>query len=176
MTLPNLPTDNLYKFIFLAGLTIIFSSIILYVTQSYQIEGKLDLLEIEAASADMEVTFLDEDADLLMGKVENIERKHLMINKGELDSIQKNNNELRTISRRVKLNRSLNNVKLQILKREIKKLTFMSIWTPIAAFIGALIALWSGFKWYYLVQKPMDQKIQFELKELQSNKATEIHE
>ncbi len=63
--LPNLPTDNLYKFVFVAGLTIILSSAIIFVTQHNIISTEIDNVELEIIKLEKESDFLTDDTNLL---------------------------------------------------------------------------------------------------------------
>lgn len=78
MIIPNLPTDNLYKFIFLSGITIIIASAVLFVTQYKSLTDKNDTLALEV------IVKLEE------GK--NIENNKKTI-RAELDIIKKSDNQ-----------------------------------------------------------------------------------
>lgn len=47
MLLPQIPTDNLYKFLFVAGLTIMGASSLLYINKYGVIKDKLDLIKTD---------------------------------------------------------------------------------------------------------------------------------
>ena len=61
MILPNLPTDNLYKFTFLAGLILLLFSIVLFVTQYNIILEKKYTLSLAIIKHKAEFSFLKED-------------------------------------------------------------------------------------------------------------------
>ena len=74
MTLPNLPTDNLYKFTFLGGLTIIIASCILYVIQVTSVTEKVDKIGIETATTSAELEFLNYDIKSISIELDSIEK------------------------------------------------------------------------------------------------------
>lgn len=74
ITLPNLPTDNLYKFVFTAGLTIIILSTILFSTQCDRIRNKIDIIELSLLKNKIETTNLGLDTKELDIEITGIER------------------------------------------------------------------------------------------------------
>jgi len=70
--LPNIPTDNLYKFIFIAGLTLILSGIVLFTTQYNSINNNIDKLSFEVGKIEKESEFLRSDAFELDSEIEYI--------------------------------------------------------------------------------------------------------
>jgi hypothetical protein len=79
-TLPSLPTDNLYKFFFIGGLTAVILSVVFYFNQYNLIRNKMDNMELSILNSENEMDVLHEEANEL--KAELIE-----IKKG-LDSIK----------------------------------------------------------------------------------------
>jgi hypothetical protein len=53
MVLPQFPTDSLYKFIFISGLTIMAASSILFITKSEKISNKLDSIEMDILNSEL---------------------------------------------------------------------------------------------------------------------------
>ncbi|UEG49835.1 hypothetical protein LK994_14435 [Ferruginibacter lapsinanis] len=56
---PNIPTDNLYKFIFISGVIMIFFSIVLFVTEYRTIRDKIDNIEVSMAKTGNEIDVLN---------------------------------------------------------------------------------------------------------------------
>ncbi|MHC2992004.1 hypothetical protein OB13_10540, partial [Pontibacter sp. HJ8] len=73
MNVPNLPTDNLYKFIALSGLLISISCIVTPSIISKQILDELIAIEAEADELALEVEFLKEKRDRLDKKATALE-------------------------------------------------------------------------------------------------------
>lgn len=46
MTLPTIPTDNLYKFLFVGGISLIITASALFSTQSQKLTKEIDVIEI----------------------------------------------------------------------------------------------------------------------------------
>ena len=81
LTIPNLPTDNLYKFKFLGGISILIFTAYLYSTQINTSISKLIELEIEVQKAKYQV-------DILKSKSREIEKETLTFN-SEYNRIKK---------------------------------------------------------------------------------------
>jgi len=75
MTLPTLPTDNLYKFTYLGGLTLIFFSCILFVTQYNTINEKIESENITITEIKTTSEFISEDIKFIEKELEKIEKE-----------------------------------------------------------------------------------------------------
>lgn len=85
MIIPNLPTDNLYKFKALSGLAIIGISLILYFTELDRIFTSLYSIETELKILSLEQSYLMRDSSEQMNERKQLE---IHINKAEKDIIQ----------------------------------------------------------------------------------------
>jgi hypothetical protein len=61
VSIPNLPTDNLYKFLALAGLTILVLSVVLPAIRSKAIYDQLDQTQLDLAAVEGESQNIDAD-------------------------------------------------------------------------------------------------------------------
>ena len=61
ITIPNLPTDNLYKFLFIAGVILIISGFIIFTTQYKTLYGKIEDIELQIQHIETETNFLKQD-------------------------------------------------------------------------------------------------------------------
>lgn len=95
MTIPNLPTDNLYKFTFLSGLTIIIGSIFLSITQYKGILDKIDATEVSIAKLRHESNTMLDDQKFIH---EQLLRLETNIPKGDSFNLI---NELRVLRSRL---------------------------------------------------------------------------
>lgn len=74
-TIPNIPTDNYYKFLSISGITIIMISIIFCYVERNNLINEIENIELHTIKLNLETKFLQEDSF----KLDN-----------EMDSLQKN--------------------------------------------------------------------------------------
>lgn len=70
-SIPNLPTDNLYKFSFLGGLTLIIVATFLFFTQGESMKEKSNILEIEIAKITDDTVFFNNDLIQLKNEIDD---------------------------------------------------------------------------------------------------------
>jgi len=87
MKIPSLPTDNLYKFICLAGLSIFILSQIYYQLFSYQVILKNKDLQLEMALTKKRLEFLEKDSKLLENDKKKFEKSDSPERLKELENI-----------------------------------------------------------------------------------------
>ena len=63
-TIPNIPTDNLYKFIALSGIAILMFSIYLYVNKGYEIKNSLRETEMKLAILEVKTEIISWDSTI----------------------------------------------------------------------------------------------------------------
>jgi hypothetical protein len=204
--LPNIPTDNLYKFIFIAGLTIILTGLVILVTQYNSITNSLGKLEFEVGKIESESAYLRKEASelgielkALDKKTSNIKADSFEINQHLIDlksnllndknyreylsflfahesdlvpyskefsKLMKINEILEAKQKQITLNGDIIMLKIRQLRRETIRLVVISILLSLMMFTGYRIANSGYHKWYTLVQKPADEKLNLELLEL----------
>ncbi len=163
--LPNLPTDNLYKFLFIAGLSIILATVIIFITQYKTIREEQDKNSLEIANLINEMEFSTED---MKETSENFKQK------GIDDSEVKNQIEQVKLKRReIKVRNDIMNLKIQKSQQDFCELIALFIVTCLMVLIGIIMSVRAYFNWLYLVQKPMDEKLKLELEKLKSDLAKE---
>lgn len=86
MTIPNLPTDNLYKFLALSGVAIVSISIVLFVTQYTEIHSEIDIIQTEIVSLREETKFLEEDMKILQTEIDEMPKPDSLYEDVNLDS------------------------------------------------------------------------------------------
>lgn len=86
MELPNLPTDNLYKFTFMAGLFIIIFGLTIFTTQYKGISDKIDTLDMATKKYEIESKLLSEDIKRVDQQLNTFEQ-HYKIRNNEIDSL-----------------------------------------------------------------------------------------
>ena len=174
MQLPTFPTDSLYKFLFIAGLAIIFFSSYLYVNQKNTLQEKVDLVEFEKQKISAELEILIDnnseylhDQDNLMKSLRDITKntpqKAVDYYLRQNDSLAEIGKRYRETSNQIKYNTSLINSSEKKLDDGFKNLYKILKTYIIISTIGIIITLISGSFWYCKIQKPVDKKIQLEI-------------
>lgn len=208
--LPNLPTDNLYKFEFIAGLTLTITSIILFVTQYDKLYDKIADHKIAITELKTNVDFLKTDLTII--------KKDIVTLKHELkisDSIKTNDShrDLENLGNAVDRNKNINekntrqqyqqdelthqqekietlrrmyqrndtlfrkntslsnilNTKIELAQKEYQHLIIFYIISILTLILGCVMAKNGYDKWLILVQKPTDEKLLLELKQLKES-------
>ncbi len=179
MTIPNLPTDNLYKFIALSGVIIMIASVVLYLNQYNILRNDINELETEEIKTNHEITYGEEDSKNLSKKVfglsERIEKiknsKDEITIKQNTEELENELNRLTKITRSLKLNNELFGHKLKIAAKKNSTLFTITIFLSVFFLCGFFMAFGGFSKWYHFVQKISDEKIALELKELKKKLA-----
>lgn len=184
MLIPSLPTDNIYKMFFIAGLAIMLTSVVIYFNQFQKVQDKVDKFQEEVVISGNEI---DLNNDILSNKLAEIESDtnadSARLNDPNKDSVKVKKEVILNAENRVidlrKLaigiienkhiiigEQKIKELKSKIIKRDLKFLNTLIIGFVIFMIIG-LNLTWYGFKkWNNLIQKPNDEKIQLELQQL----------
>jgi len=154
MNMPNLPTDNLYKFLALAGLAIA-------VLSFWHAEGKLSEIKYKIASLEGDVGLMKVYEDALQKNRDSIRAsiKRKSVSDEEMKELYKQHHEylLKNAEFQAKTKFVL------VLIEEGKRVSTLSIWIET---IGVLIS-YIGFQlWYIRVQKPNDMLLRKQLEDL----------
>ena len=141
MNIPNLPTDNIYKFLALSGLFIVTFCISITEIKLADFETDLDVYEIQVAELEYEVQLLDS----------RLEKDSY----NEVYSSEKLADELKF------KNFKLSNTHELLLKKSDKfKRTFH--WSIFGIIIGLIICILGFYYWYVRVQRFLDYKLKKE--------------
>ncbi len=212
MTIPNLPTDNYYKFLALSGVVIAITCAILFLNQMNTLDSEVNSLGIEVSQSKLEKKFLEEDYSEITNQIKSLGSYDTVLAKSNLDSMiteyfKKNLTSLQTdkntrdfyefmfkyedkiipigpkvqkikasLSEQTQIKRKLDlkivtiEEKLKIIRHKKNYLLFTGIGLVIFCIIGIRIASKGFVKWYNLVQKPSDDKLALEIKELRNKK------
>ncbi len=181
MHFPNLPTDNLYKFLALSGVVVVLVSIFYPISRLGELRQKAIELAAEIKILDLESKRLTVNHSQLEREVAAFEKQLSAAEKekrptpGDIDSIEKIHNQLRT--RALKLETSNDDLQVKLVKVSAKNDQLVQLVRYVEYFvnvmyggivIGVLLA-WVGFGlWYVRVQRPQDLL----LKQQIENKAT----
>ena len=158
MTSLPIPTDNLYKFIALAGLSLsVFSA-----TYPYKLINELSMKTIEVRGS---IKYEEVQADILKGESSELETKITEAEKN-IFYTKKNLNQIKELLKlhKIKVNDSrLLNVKsesgLEVLKELLKQIKLIVYFSSIGLIIGQFGMFYGFIFWYIKVQKPADKAL-----------------
>lgn len=208
ITIPNLPTDNLYKFLFIAGVILIISGFIIFTTQYKTLYGKIEDIELQIQHIETETNFLKQDnvefiteSKKILKKLKEIKNIDSIDFNTKLQNLKDNlydkeyreyfsfiiehkkdilpfyeeskkleiiNEQYHTKDRQITTNLNMARVKNKQLNRGITVLAILGIMTVLLTCFGYIIAKYGYKKWHILVQNPIDEKLQIELKQLKN--------
>lgn len=195
MVLPQIPTDNLYKFLFVAGLALIGASTLLYINKSMAIENEVDSIDLEMVNGHNKffrdsLTFaLEHEQILELQKEDSVEvrrfeelfksketPKHsdlqkmiskLALTKDKLWKARKSSYD-RLASHEAHVN--LVEYRLEKQRRETRRLFLIGIISGIGVLGGLWLTCYGYVRWNFYIQKPTDERIRIELEQLKSAK------
>lgn len=158
MTVPNLPTDNLYKFMALTG-TILFVAALFYPRhKSESIDLKIDKYIVEIKKQQLEM----DAAESLMKEIE-LEINTRSTSRESDSIIDRLTLELKEVSNRIELNEIEIEDKDQIIQREESKLNVLSFFSGILASISVSIVIAGFTLWYKKTQQIQDDLLKQQL-------------
>jgi hypothetical protein len=158
MNLPSLPTDNLYKFMALAGLAAFFFSVVYPTWQTREL--KVKQLEQDAERAVLQIEHAHLVAELYdaSGKVKPDAQPDGLATKRRFRDLEIKAAQLEG--------------KKQVLIRLAAEANLFSLafWYGIVA--GLIVTIWGFALWYRRVQKPQDALLQQQLKDAMQARAS----
>jgi hypothetical protein len=175
--IPNLPTDNLYKFLFIGGFALVITSVILFNNSAINLTNRqLELFverENQRTGNDYGFVMSSELGRMYWDKYEATVKKMdsaRWLQEWDNNTVQEMTKFLKDFNTEraawIKENNLVNN-KVKLLD---KKLEDAKWWDNIVIFSSALMFIlgisfigFGGRAWYILLQKPADEKIQLEL-------------
>lgn len=191
MTLPQLPTDNLYKFMFLAGITIMGASSFLYIDKYNEIQTSLDSIEMDVVNSKLafykdsiniryDLAIIDQLQKEDSISISKLKQSGINLNKigtPEIAGIEANlestNNKLIKAKRRLLDSKISDHITSESIAYKLKKirqkttfLIWVSIFCGVSFILGFIISKHGYNLWQSKVQKPNDQKLAMELKKL----------
>jgi hypothetical protein len=185
MNLPNLPTDNLYKFMALSGLAIFLFSIVFPLSQIHDIKLKMVEIETQQEVLKLEVEQIGNDVmDALATKGVLNTKKQALFRNYLNDLFKRNNNKelskdwskgepILNIKEQAIFRKQLNEIKKRLAKIMGEEKKVMILYNELNTYyriiwIGGLFGLIISFigfgLWYILIQKPNDMLLQKQIK------------
>lgn len=180
LTIPNLPTDNLYKFCAISGLVIILFSIIFTVVYVTELQEESILLEALAQETQVDLNYLEQANLRVENKLKHFEKfssgnnfefpyKHTDEKISETEEFK----ELKQLITKLEINSKELKYKSIELKKNLKLSSKKIFNLYFIIFIGIILSI-SGYslakfgfvRWNNLVQKPNDERIRSELEKL----------
>ena len=142
MNLPTPPTDNLYKFVALAGLALLIFSIV------YPLK-LIDDLELRLVDTEMR-------RDMLLVDISALERAadRLTATRVQNPAVTEQWTEIRKTLEKTHIENRSEEERFKILLKQIRgKL----IWLAVGTGVGYILAHRGFYLWYHRVQKPLDE-------------------
>lgn len=156
MEMPSIPTDNLCKFLSIAGLVLFGAVTYIEWTMTVEIGESLLNLEEESAILDKELYYLEKDIDAIIDRLENDEKAENLSIEDKTEIIAFHNtkqDKLRKLAiKKVKIRMSAKKIDYLITQRDA-----ISSRSNVIQIIGLIIAIIGFSFWYYKVQRPTDQ-------------------
>lgn len=160
MNIPNLPTDSLYKFFALSGVTlVIVSCSALYIAVNSFSEK---VTEVNGAQklVELEIDWLDQDTKLLEREVSTMDSAQLnQPEEHNLTEYREQADQIITKQRALLYKHVQLETKLELVRTIGDNTRFTIRIFSTLAFIGLVMAYIGFYFWYHRVQKFLDQQI-----------------
>ncbi|MCG8016839.1 MAG: hypothetical protein JAY97_11535 [Candidatus Thiodiazotropha sp. 'RUGA'] len=172
--IPNLPTDNLYKFIALSGLIVMLFSIYILETKTSDLEDKVYATEIEQAQLTIEIKALQKKTVELNEIVNNTINEHNECSSQAIDQmvvrysdaeIKKMINDTEDATLQINLKVAEKKITLKRQTQLINQLRDLLFLGRIYIWFGFLVSIFGFTLWYYRVQRPLDTKLRMGAKQ-----------
>ena len=154
------PTDNLYKFLAIAGMLCFIYFFFDFNKRSDDLEGRLDVLTMQQAEFLATVDALTEWADQSTKNIttdliaqptdQELKEAHAKLVKAR-DEVQEKFRELKVVN--AKLNKSID-----VASETMKKLNNMAVLYNIYKVASLMVAIFGVYLWYFRTQKYLDLK------------------
>ncbi len=166
MNIPNLPTDNLYKFIAIAGIIIaIFPCFLLYnnvqelLIQAINNQTEVNVLNIETDYLNKELKHLENQTTILENDMQKkgLEKEEVIFLHDETQKLYETHKEieLKTKELKIKLEQTKNKDELhKFLVEQYRKFRFL---TYILIFLGSFLSVCGFYCWYRKLQVYQDK-------------------
>jgi len=184
--LPALPTDNLYKFFFIGGISMVALSVLIFFSQYNKTKEKLYSYQMSILKYDSDVENWHGDAREIKAELahndEVLEDTSHFRSQTDYDKIEERLKVLTTrtdqlikIQREIVWAKKISPLNHEQLTDEQNHLTLIIWVTILFMLLGFCMIFYGCKKWYVLVQKPTDEKLRFELEQLKKSiQSTEI--
>ena len=174
MTIPNLPTDNLYKFMSIAGLLLIFIPPYFFAKLLY--EQEISNIEIIKNTAILEyssesINELQSYADMLAHELKiTVDEANKSHNQEIVKAIPKRTKELLDAQQIVNDKIRKRHTEIQTIKFNIKKYKYIEnkihilyLIMSVFIFVGMVLTFFGFYKWYYKIQIFQNQILELQL-------------
>lgn len=180
MNIPNIPTDNFYKFIALSGTIIVLVTLYTSITKVSEVEDKLieaeeivKTIAVKIESLNRKVSFIDsiiENSDMKQNDkiFKHVGKIELEYSPLEMKELLKEEQEALFLIKIEQVKSEANNKSIEHLHKRASSIFYVGIFIII---IGLLMANIGFTLWYVRVQRPLDMALQNELSNYKSNNA-----
>ncbi|HLG35875.1 MAG TPA: ATP-dependent Clp protease proteolytic subunit [Bacteroidia bacterium] len=158
MTIPNLPTDNLYKFIALSGLALMIV-FVLYPIKRWS-EANIEMAKIRGDTVMIfRKAWLINNERTELSKMETKLNDELKTNRLLLEEVLKAKNSLKEKDYDFKISAAEVQAKLLLLDEQDRQKDIMLNISIAGGLVGIALAIIGFILWYVRVQKPIDQQL-----------------
>ena len=181
MFIPSLPTDNIYKMFFIAGLAIVLSATIICLNQKQKLETNVAKFREEVLAKENEIDYETGKLNFTSKELQNELNDELKsISKVDstytskriekhLNDVKKMNIENEGIKLKIEGNKKVIELKKDLLLKDKWLLNFLGLLYILFLALGLALTGYGYEKWKTLIQIPNDERIQLELAQLKRN-------
>lgn len=159
MNLPNLPTDNLYKFQFISGVAILIAVFLYSFTTISTLENQINNLEQEMSITKLSSEFIFKDSDNLVNLLNGIDKIKKTANIEDIPNIEKIESQitsklddLKTKSRSIQIK----DIEIQYQSNLKSKIQDTKDVFNFGTLIGLILSVLGYWNWYSRLQKYED--------------------
>ncbi len=157
MDYPNIPTDNLYKFLAIGGLVVSFFSIVYPIGKLLELDFQLADFKAGREEINIERNFLNKEIEILEKK-ESVDSNEIKVIRDKL---------LQQELKEADFNAQAE--KIQVSFKWIQNFKWLAI---MGSLLGMILEVIGFSAWYLRVQHPQDQLLEKQLAESKKNTAT----
>jgi hypothetical protein len=152
MTLPNLPTDNLYKFLALGGLTLILFSFVFPKMQEHGLNRVLWETKIDIDVAEEQLRYIDEQSSILEAKRQEAYRKN-----ANLKPLKDDEMRILDLQHNLRIQQAQARNKTKLLSDLSQELVGIRLFAKIGIALGLALTCFGFFLWYVKLQRHQDE-------------------
>jgi hypothetical protein len=152
MPLPNLPTDNLYKFVALAGLTLALFSFVFPKVQEHNLSRVLWETKIDIDVAGEQLRYIDEQTSTLEIKRQEAHRKNTSLKPVKDDELR-----ILDLQHSLRIQQAQAKNKTKLLGDLTRELEEVRLFSKIGIALGLVLTGFGFFLWYVKLQRYQDE-------------------
>jgi hypothetical protein len=151
MPLPSIPTDNLYKFLALAGLSLAIFSFVFPKTQQHDLARVLWETKIDIDVAAEQLRYINEQISIMEVKREEAYRKN-----SDLESVKNDEMRILDLQHNLRIQQAQAANKTKLLGDLTRELAQVRLFSKIGIALGLVLTGCGFFLWYVKLQRYQD--------------------